>query len=95
MNGGVVKSQVEIFFEKVSAEKIIGVTGTLGKGSTVSMIKHILDAAQEPSEIGGNFGIPMLDLLENKNQDKTYILELSSFQLMTLGSSPKVGVVLF
>lgn len=94
MNGGVVKSQVEIFFEKVPAEKIIGVTGTLGKGSTVSMIKHILDAAQEPSEIGGNFGIPMLDLLENKNQDTTYILELSSFQLMTLGCSPKVGVVL-
>ena len=93
MNGGVLKSQAEIFFESVPREKIIGVTGTLGKGSTVSIIKHILDSANEPSVIGGNFGVPMLDLLEDSSE-KTYILELSSFQLMTLGVSPKIGVVL-
>lgn len=93
MNGGILKSQVEIFFDSVPREKIIAVTGTLGKGSTVSIIKHIFDSAKEPSVIGGNFGIPMLDLLEDTSE-KFYILELSSFQLMTLSDSPKYSVIL-
>lgn len=94
MDGGVLTSQAEIFFEQVEEASIIGVTGTLGKGSTVSMIRHILNVAGEPCVIGGNFGVPMLDLLADANQDRINILELSSFQLMTLSTSPHVGVVL-
>lgn len=92
--GGVLKSQTEIFFDEIPKERIIAVTGTLGKGSTVSIIKHILDNAQIKNKIGGNFGIPMLDLLETDDNNTTYILELSSFQLMTLKKSPRIGVIL-
>lgn len=92
--GGELTSQAEIFFEAVEESSIIGVTGTLGKGSTVSMIRHILNHAGEPCVIGGNFGVPMLDLLADADQDRINILELSSFQLMTLSTSPHVGVVL-
>ena len=73
---------------------MVGVTGTLGKGSTVSMISHILDKCGKANAIGGNFGVPALDLLEDETPDRISILELSSFQLMTLSISPDVGVVL-
>ena len=42
MNGGLLTSQIEIYFQETKAKKIIGVTGTLGKGSVVSMIAHIM-----------------------------------------------------
>ena len=94
MNGGIVTSQIQLFLEQTKSKKTVGVTGTLGKGSTVSMISHILNAVGISNEIGGNFGVPALDLLENETKDRISILELSSFQLMTLSQSPNVGVVL-
>lgn len=94
MNGGALTSQIEIFLKETKSRSVVGVTGTLGKGSTVSMIRHALNACGIPSEIGGNFGVPALDLLENETPDRISILELSSFQLMTLPVSPHVAVVL-
>jgi UDP-N-acetylmuramoylalanine--D-glutamate ligase len=102
MHGAELTSQVELFFEIMKNDyphiQIIGVTGTLGKGSCVSMIAHCLETLNVPHSIGGNYGIPVLDLLEYKNllsnKNTVIILELSSFQLMTLGVSPHIGVVL-
>ena len=94
MNGGLMTSQIQLFLEQTRSAKVVGVTGTLGKGSTVSMISHILDKCGKTNAIGGNFGVPALDLLEDETPDRVSILELSSFQLMTLSISPDVGVVL-
>ena len=94
MNGGVMTSQIEIFLSENHSKSVVGVTGTLGKGSTVSMIRHALNACKIPCVIGGNFGVPALDLLKDDSPDRISILELSSFQLMTLPMSPHVGVVL-
>ena len=94
MNGGLMTSQIQLFLEQTKSKKVVGVTGTLGKGSTVSMISHILTKCGVNNEIGGNFGVPALDLLETETSDRVSILELSSFQLMTLSISPDVGVVL-
>ena len=94
MNGGIMTSQIQLFLEQTKSKKVVGVTGTLGKGSTVSMISHILTKCGVENEIGGNFGVPALDLLETETPDRISILELSSFQLMTLSLSPDVGVVL-
>lgn len=94
MNGGMMTSQIQLFLEQTKSNKTVGVTGTLGKGSTVSMISHILDKCGKANTIGGNFGVPALDLLEDDSADRISILELSSFQLMTLSVSPDVGVVL-
>ena len=94
MNGGLMTSQIQLFLEQTRSAKVVGVTGTLGKGSTVSMISHILDKCGKANAIGGNFGVPALDLLEDETPDRISILELSSFQLMTLSVSPDVGVVL-
>ncbi|MBQ3714502.1 MAG: UDP-N-acetylmuramoyl-L-alanine--D-glutamate ligase [Fibrobacter sp.] len=94
MNGGLMTSQIQLFLEQTKSKKVVGVTGTLGKGSTVSMISHILTKSGVNNEIGGNFGVPALDLLETETSDRVSILELSSFQLMTLSLSPDVAVVL-
>ena len=94
MNGGLMTSQIQLFLEQTKSKKVVGVTGTLGKGSTVSMISHILTKCGVNNEIGGNFGVPALDLLENEPNNRVSILELSSFQLMTLSLSPDVAVVL-
>ena len=94
MNGGLMTSQIQLFLEQTRSAKVVGVTGMLGKGSTVSMISHILDKCGKSNAIGGNFGVPALDLLEDETPDRISILELSSFQLMTLSVSPEVGVVL-
>jgi len=94
MNGGMMTSQIQLFLEQTKSKKVVGVTGTLGKGSTVSMISHILDKCGMSNSIGGNFGVPALDLLEDETAERISILELSSFQLMTLSVSPDVGVVL-
>lgn len=94
MNGGMMTSQIQLFLEQTKSKKVVGVTGTLGKGSTVSMISHILTKCGVNNEIGGNFGVPALDLLKDETADRVSILELSSFQLMTLSVSPDVAVVL-
>ncbi|MDR3002479.1 MAG: UDP-N-acetylmuramoyl-L-alanine--D-glutamate ligase [Fibromonadaceae bacterium] len=92
LKGAMLTSQIELFFELYPHNKIIGVTGTLGKGTCVSMISHCLKALNVPHSVGGNFGVPALDLLQDK--DSIAVLELSSFQLMTLGASPHIGIVL-
>jgi len=94
MSGGVLTSQIELFMERSRSPRIVGVTGTLGKGSCVSMIAHCLEALSVPYALGGNFGVAALDLLESQTENQVAILELSSFQLMTLPVSPPVAVVL-
>lgn len=57
--------------------KIIAITGTNGKSTTTALIHHIINKKYQ-TDIGGNFGKPVLDLPKNSD---FYILELSSYQL--------------
>lgn len=94
MQGGRLTSQIELFFERTRSPRVVGVTGTLGKGSCVSMIAHCLGVLGVPHALGGNYGVAALDLLADQTENQVAILELSSFQLMTLPVSPPVAVVL-
>lgn len=59
--------------------KLIAVTGTVGKTSTVHLLSQILGHNGISLATGGNIGTGMLDLI---GHDATYgLLELSSFQL--------------
>jgi len=92
--GAQISSAVKLFFELCPA-KIIGVTGTKGKGTTATLIYEILKKDGQKVFLAGNIGQPMLSLLPELSQDSWVVLELSSFQLQDLNQSPHIAVVLF
>lgn len=88
-----VSSQTRLFFELCPA-KIVGVTGTKGKGTTSSLITAILTAAGHKAWLGGNIGKDPFEFLSQVTSSDIVVMELSSFQLQDLNHSPHVAVVL-
>ena len=81
-------------FLRVYAGRTIGVTGTKGKSSTSALIYEILRASGNEAVHGGNIGIPAFDLVSHIGPSSTIILEMSSYQLETVESSPHIAVIL-
>ncbi|MBU0569492.1 UDP-N-acetylmuramoyl-L-alanine--D-glutamate ligase, partial [Patescibacteria group bacterium] len=88
-----ISSAIKLFFD-LCLGKIIGVTGTKGKGTTATLIYKILKSAGKDVYLAGNIGKPFLELLPKLNKDSWVVLELSSFQLIDLTKSPHIAVVL-
>lgn len=88
-----VTTPIQMFFDKCRGT-IIGVTGTKGKGTTATLIYEILKAAGKAVYLAGNIGKPYLELLLVLHPTSYIILEMSSFQLIDIHSSPHVSVVL-
>ncbi len=61
--------------------KIIAVTGTNGKSTTVSLIHHILKNNGVKSVLAGNIGIPFISQINDISNDSVVVLEVSSYQL--------------
>lgn len=93
LQGAEVSSQLDIFY-RLNHKPVIAVTGTMGKGTTCSMIQYVFEDHQIHSAIGGNFGLAMLDLLSKQDELDVIILELSSFQLMDFKGRFEVSVLL-
>ena len=85
----------KIFFDcaKQLGAKIVGVTGTKGKSTTASLLYRMLQQGGMPSLLGGNIGIPMLDLLADADAHSILVVELSSYQLAELDTSPDMAVI--
>ncbi len=90
--GSVVTSEMEIFF-KVCPAKTIGITGSDGKTTTTTIIYELLKAAGYTCFVGGNIGTPLLDKVPQMTENDFCVLELSSFQLMTMTDSPDIAVI--
>lgn len=86
-------SQIELFFDLCPC-KIIGVTGTKGKGTTSTLIYQMLKNAGKDAYLGGNIGVPAVSFLDKLTESSIVVLELSSFQLQVLKKSPHIAVVL-
>lgn len=89
---------VELFCRERAAicpdAPFIAITGTNGKSTTTALIAHILRSAGKDVQMGGNIGIPILDL-EPPASDRWHIVEMSSFQIdLTPSLAPTVGVLL-
>jgi len=63
---------------------ILGITGTNGKTTTTTLIGKLLAEGGPPTQVGGNIGLPVVDLLPNSTPDTWNVLELSSFQLESI-----------
>ncbi|MPM20055.1 UDP-N-acetylmuramoylalanine--D-glutamate ligase [bioreactor metagenome] len=90
--GSVITSEMEVFFE-VCPCKIIAVTGSDGKTTTTTIIAELLKAAGYNTYVGGNIGRPLLPEVSGMEPGDWAVLELSSFQLMTMKKSPHLAVV--
>ena len=69
------------YFNDISNVKIVGVTGTNGKTTFVSLLNKILNKYGYKSNVAGNIGISPLNLINDTENLDYLILELSSFQL--------------
>ena len=88
-----VEGDIELFARAVSVP-IIGITGTNAKSTVTTLVGEMAVSAGKRVQVGGNLGIPALDLITTP-QPELYVLELSSFQLETTHSlKPKVATVL-
>lgn len=87
-----VTSEMEIFFD-VCPCRIFAVTGSDGKTTTTTIISEMLKAEGYTVHLGGNIGKPLLPEIESISPDDAAVVELSSFQLISMTQSPDVAVV--
>ncbi len=93
--GQKVTTEMEIFF-KYCPSKIIAVTGSNGKTTTTTLISKMLEKSGKRVFLGGNIGKALMPELENITSDDFAVVELSSFQLLTMGNmvnKPDIAVV--
>ena len=86
-SGAILTSEVEFFCEHTPA-RIIAITGSDGKTTTSTLTSLILTEGYRDGKIylGGNIGTPLFPLLDEIGENDICVLELSSFQLMTMDS---------
>ena len=90
-----ITGDLEIFWEKETKNKnkFIMVTGSNGKSTVTSLIHHLMISSKKNSIIGGNIGVPVLNL-EGDNKTNFYVIEASSFQLdLVKNIKPNISIL--
>ena len=90
--GIAVTSEMEVFFDLCPCP-IYAVTGSDGKTTTTTIISELLKAQGRKVHLGGNIGRALLPLIEEISPDDVAVVELSSFQLISMRQAPDVAVV--
>ena len=90
--GAIITSEIEMLME-LCPGTIIGVTGSDGKTTTTSLIYEIEKKQGFNCYLGGNIGIPLFTKIQEMKPNDIVILELSSFQLMNIHTSPNIAVI--
>ena len=93
-NGAVLSSEMELFLALTEAH-VMAISGSDGKTTTTTLTSLILTEACKRRGygqvyLGGNIGTPLLSLAEDMTPDDFAVVELSSFQLMTMGRGAPV-----
>jgi UDP-N-acetylmuramoylalanine--D-glutamate ligase len=93
LNRGVpILTEMALFFRLCPAP-IVGITGTKGKTTTTTLVERVLSVGPRRVVVGGNIGTAVIQEVDKLRPEDIVVLELSSFQLETLGHSPHVAVV--
>lgn len=90
--GAYITSEMEEFV-RYCPGKIFGITGSDGKTTSTTLIYKVLTEEGHKTWVGGNIGTPLFSRIEEIKQADKVVLELSSFQLMTMDSEIDVAVV--
>lgn len=90
--GSVVTSEIEAFFE-ICPCPILAVSGSDGKTTTTTIIARLLEMAGYTVHLGGNIGHPLLAEADSIRPADWAVVELSSFQLLTMTKSPHIAVL--
>jgi len=91
---GKITTVINEFLRVCPTKNVIGITGTKGKGTTSTLTMLMLQAAGKEVFLGGNIGVSPFDFLAQLTPDSWVVLELSSFQLIDLNSSPHIAACL-
>lgn len=89
--GGRIVNPASIWFAERPEVPVIGVTGSKGKSTTVSLLAHLLRSAGRRVLLAGNIGVPLLAHLETDAE--LVALELSSYQLTDLEGRLGLGLI--
>lgn len=90
--GKIVTSELEVFMHLCPCP-VYGVTGSDGKTTTSSILAEMLRRSGKAVHLGGNIGKPLLPILDLVSENDLCVIELSSFQLLSMRCSPDVAVV--
>lgn len=92
LEGAYITSEMEEFI-KYCPGKIYAVTGSDGKTTTTTLIYNMLSAQGYKTWVGGNIGTPLFSKIEEISEQDRVVLELSSFQLMTIHENMEVALI--
>lgn len=90
--GSYITSEMEEFVRYCKG-KVYGITGSDGKTTTTTIISKLLEEAGYKTWVGGNIGTPLFSNIEEIREEDKVVLELSSFQLMTMDAPIDIAVV--
>jgi UDP-N-acetylmuramoylalanine--D-glutamate ligase len=75
--------------------RTLAITGSNGKTTTTALVGEILQKAGVPTLVGGNIGVPVVELIDQSTDETWSVLEVSSFQLeSTERFHPRIAVIL-
>lgn len=90
--GVVITSEMEVFFDLCPC-KIYAVTGSDGKSTSTTLIAEILAESGKTVHKGGNIGRALLPMIEDIQEEDVAVVELSSFQLISMRKSPDTALI--
>ena len=89
------KRDLNLYYENITTEKIIAITGTNGKSTTTKLIGDILKKSSKKVFVGGNIGEPLCNSILQKKLFFYHVVELSSYQLESIKNfEPKISIIL-
>jgi len=75
--------------------QVVAITGSNGKTTTTTLVGKIFKDSGLPTQVGGNIGLPVIDLVAQSTAETVNVLEVSSFQLETVEEfHPRIAVIL-